>query len=97
MLPAAVPFGASAGSAQCGCPAARPWSKIPFRAVNSHAICRAESLELPFAHPRRGESGGLIRSYRGKKRGYLSTLSERPWIPETYLIHAGMRVGPSGP
>jgi hypothetical protein len=39
----------------------------------------------------------LLRLDRGKKRGYLSTLSERPWIPDTYLIHAGMRVGLSSP
>jgi len=61
--PAALPFDAGAARRVSGdlprCPAPHPWTRFRPGAVIPHAICRAAPLELPSAHPRRGESGGF--------------------------------------
>src|SRR6185312_10459080 len=50
------------------------------------------------AHPRCGLSGDRsLLDLQGEKRGYLSTLSERLWIPEIHFIRAGVRAVRSGP
>ncbi|MGB5851683.1 MAG: hypothetical protein WBG85_05225, partial [Rhodanobacter sp.] len=71
-------------------PAAASRAAGPSRAI---AVLRHRSYLL---HIRAAAYPGDRRSYRGKKRGYLSTLSERPWIPDIHFRRAGARVVPSG-
>src|SRR5665213_3478044 len=51
--------------------------------------CRAEPMELPFAHPRRGVSGGCAAPTGGKAR--VSVDTQRETMDTRYLIETRRR------
>src|SRR6185312_7123934 len=58
---------------------------------------RRNAVTFPTSAPRRSQGTRRSWMHRGKKRGYLSTLGERPWIPDIHTSRAAACAGPSGP